>query len=179
MRLPSDATLIVVGADDANHSPRGERIEANLEKLIVVWRSEGLPVVHLRTDAAPGAPSQAWATFAQTAAGAAGGFAGTGLEDFLDDAGATTLVLCGALGALEATARDAASLGFHVFIPFDACWPASPFAASAFERLRCEGAAVVDTAATLAAAAMAKSSPAPRGAEEGLKAVLDDAWPAT
>jgi nicotinamidase-related amidase len=164
LRLPADATLIVVGVRRANRLPPGglgeERIEANLASLIAAWRREGLPIVHLGADA-PGAPSGTGATPVQgeiaVAASAAGGFAGTGLEGFLDDADATTLVLCGALGALEATARDAIRLGYHAFIPFDACRPATPFADPAFGRLRRDGAAVVDTAAALAAAAAAKS----------------------
>ncbi len=90
-------------------------------------------------------------------AGAAGAFAGSGLETLLDNGGVTTLVLCGALNALEPTARDAGTLGYQTFIPLDACWPAAnpaePFAA----RLRREGAAVVDTAAALNAAATAKT----------------------
>lgn len=160
MRLPADATLIVVGAGDAGRLLRDSSGE-NVANLIAAWSREGLPVVHLRVDGEPEAASGTGAPLAPgelaVVAGAAGGFAGTGLEALLDDAGATTLVLCGALGALEATARDAANLGYHVFIPFDACWPAAPFADPAFSRLGCDGAAVVDTPATLAAAATAKS----------------------
>ncbi len=89
--------------------------------------------------------------------GAAGAFSETGLESLLDEAGATTLVLCGALNAVEPTARDAGNLGYHVFIPLDACWPASSPADPAAGRLRRDGAAVVDTAATLDAAATAKA----------------------
>ena len=152
MRLPADATLIVVGIGAGE-----ERIEANLQKLIAVWRREDLPHIDLRIEPSARASSPAWATFAGTAAGAAGGFAGTNLDRFLEEAGATTLVLCGALGALETTAQEAAALGYHAFIPFDACWPAKPFADPCFARLRRDGAAVVDTAATLAAAATAKS----------------------
>ena len=157
MRLPADATLIVVGEEGLPRDSAGE----NVANLIAAWRREGLPVVHLRLDGQPEAASGTSAPpvpgeFA-VVAGAAGDFAGTGLEASLDDAGATTLVLCGALGALGATARDAASLGYHVFIPFDACWPAAPFADPAFSRLGRDGAAVVDTAAALAASARAKS----------------------
>jgi Isochorismatase family len=159
LRLPADATLIVVGAEKTIPSPRvggdGERTTSNLIGLIAIWRREGLPLVHLRTSAVSGEPS-AWATFAETAAGVTGGFSGTGLDAFLDESGATTLVVCGELGALAATARDAASLGYHVFVPFDACWPESLIADPVFERLRGEGAAIVDTAAALAAAATAK-----------------------
>ena len=157
MRLPADATLIVVGAEEAMEGPRDEPCEANLASLVAAWRREGLPVVHVcPADAAYASfvacpPSDGEAV---VAAGAPSAFAGTGLEGLLDDSGATTLVLCGALAAVEPTARDAAGLGYHIFIPFDACRPPADPADAAFARA---GAIVVDTAATLAAAATAKA----------------------
>ena len=53
-------------------------------------------------------------------------FVGTALEARLDELGATTLVICGALAthALEASARHAADLGYQVFVVADACRPA-------------------------------------------------------
>ena len=164
MRLPADATLILVGAQETRGDPRrgagdDRGVGAKVAELIAVWRREALPVVHAPLDGASGAPFETWAAplvgEIVVGAGAAGAFAGSGLEALLDEAGATTLVLCGPLGALEPTVRDAASLGYHVFIPLDACGPAARFADPAVERLRREGAAVVDTAAALAAAAMA------------------------
>lgn len=139
MRLPADATLIVLGAGEAAESPRDDFCRAHLASLIAAWRKEGLPVVHARP------------------AGAASAFAGTGLEGSLDDFGATTLVLCGALDAVEPTARDAGGLGYHVFVPIDACGPAAHPADVAIGALRRAGAVVVDAAATLAAAATAKA----------------------
>ena len=165
LRLPADATLIVVGAQEAvgprrygGGCPTG--VEANLASLIAAWRKQGLPLIHVRLDNAPGAPFKVWATplDGETVIGAGGGaFAGSELEGMLDDAGATTLVLCGALSAVEPTARDAGDLGYQTFIPFDACWPAASFADPAAARLRRVGATVVDTTAALAAAATAKA----------------------
>ncbi len=88
-------------------------------------------------------------------AGAAGAFTASTLEVLLDSAGATTLVVCGALSAVEQTARDAGDLGYQVFVPFDACWPANP--KPVLDRLSGVGATVVDTASALAAAATAKA----------------------
>ncbi len=139
MRLPADATLIVVGAGEAMEAPRDEPHEANIASLVAAWRKEGLPVVSARV------------------AGAASAFAEAGLERLLDDSGATTLVLCGALAGVEPTARDAESLGYHVFIPIDACGSAAHPADAAIAALRQAGAVVVDTAAALAAATTAKA----------------------
>ena len=137
MRLPADATLIVVGAQEAIDSPRpgagdADNVEANLASLIAAWRKEGLPVVHVRLGGAPGGPFEACAPPLEgetvVGAGAASAFSKTGLEGLLEDAGATTLVLCAASSAVDPTARDAGDLGYQIFIPLDACWPAASFA---------------------------------------------------
>ena len=89
----------------------------------------------------------------------------------LDELGATTLVLCGALAthALEASARHAADLGYQVFVVADACravdtadlrgrlWPAEDVRALALAHLKGETATIVDVATTLRAAATAKA----------------------
>lgn len=158
MRLPADGTLIVVGAQEAIGADCA--VEANVASLVAMWRKEGLPVVHARLDSASGNSSRAWAAPIEgeivIESGEAGAFAGSSLERLLDDAGATTLVLCGALSALEPTARDARELGHQIFIPLDACWPKETSAGRGAARLGREGATVVDTAAALAAAATAK-----------------------
>ena len=105
------------------------------------------------------------------ARGAVSAFAGTRLEERLDELGATTLVLCGALAthALEATARHAGDLGYRVFVVADACrtaeavdltgrpWPAEDVRSLALAHLEDETATIVDSATALAAAAMAKA----------------------
>lgn len=160
MRLPADAVLIVVAGQEAI-SDCAPAVEANLASLVAAWRKEGLPAIPVRLGSRSGAPGEACATPPEgervSAAGAASAFAATELEASLDDAGATTLVLCGALGCVEATARDAGALGYQVFIPLDACWPAVRLVDHAAARIRRAGAAVVDTRATLAAADLAKA----------------------
>ena len=104
------------------------------------------------------------------AAEAASAFVGTALEASLDELGATTLVICGALAthALEASARHAADLGYQMFVVADACraadaldlngrlWPAENVRALALARLA-EDATIVDAATALRAAATAKA----------------------
>ena len=98
-------------------------------------------------------------------------FVGAPLEARLDELGATTLVLCGALAthALEATARHAGDLGYQVFVVADACWaadavdlrgrlwPAEDVRALMLAHLSGETASIVDAATALRAAAMAKA----------------------
>ncbi len=132
MRLPADATLIVVGAPD----PAGDAtVRAKIAALIEAWRREDLPAID--------AP-----------ASEAGAFDDDRLEAHLEDLGATTPVLCGEEGAVDRAARDAAALGFHAFVVCDACWRngRSP-------RVTDLGQAgiVVEAATAIAAAAVAKT----------------------
>ncbi len=143
MRLPSDATLIVVDVQRAIDDPRwGPRnnpgAEIAIAALVAVWRQEALPIVHIRHDSiepgspyAPGSPGHAFKPEAQPLEGeivigkrAHSAFIGTALEETLDRLGATTLVLCGVLthNSLEATARHAGDLGYRAFVVADACW---------------------------------------------------------
>jgi len=121
MRLPADAALIVVDAPP----PTEDAITA----LLTVWREEGLPVFHV-------------------AAQADSAFVDTGLEAALDAIGATTLVVCG--NALDATVRDAAGLGYRVFLVADAHAPA-------LARQHGEYAAVVSSETALEAGRRAKA----------------------
>src|ERR1700691_2168796 len=96
---------------------------------------------------------------------------GAGLAARLDELGATTLVLCGALAphALEASARHAADLGYQVFVVADACraddtvdlrgrlWPAEDVRALALAHLEGETATIVDVATSLDRASTAKA----------------------
>src|SRR5271156_6584201 len=179
MRLPADAVLIVIDLQEAIDDPRfGARnnlnAEANIAALIAAWRAERLPLVHVAPDA-PGhrfkpcaAPLDGETVIGRSAMSA---FVGTGLEGLLDELGATTLVICGALtpSAVEATARHGGDLGYQVFVIGDACWAveetdlrgkvwlADDVHALSLAHLQGEYASVVGAATTLRAAAAAKA----------------------
>jgi nicotinamidase-related amidase len=190
VRLPADTVLIVINVQEAIDDPRcGPRnnleAEADIAALIAAWRAEGLPLVHVRHDsvepASPYAPHGWGHRFKPCAAplhgetvigkNANSAFVGTALEGMLDELGATTLVLCGALtpNSVEATARHAGNLGYQVFVVSDACWavdkvdlrgkhwPAEDVHALSLAHLQGEYASIVDTATTLRAAATAKA----------------------
>jgi nicotinamidase-related amidase len=143
MRLPADATLIVVDVQEAIDDPRwGPRnnpgAEDNIARLIAHWRAEGLPLIHVRHDSvepgspyAPGAPGHRFKTCATPLEGervmsksANSAFIRPDLEAALDEIGATTLVICGVLtsNSVEATVRHAGNLGYQTFVVSDACW---------------------------------------------------------
>ena len=190
MRLPADTVLIIIDVQEAIDDPRwGPRnnleAEANIAALIAAWRAESLPLVHIRHDsvdtASPYAPHGPGHRFKRCAApldgetvigkNANSAFIGTGLEGLLDELGATTLVICGALtpNSVEATARHAGNLGYQVFVVGDACWAvdktdlrgrlwlAEDVHALSLAHLHGEYASVVDAATTLRAAAAAKA----------------------
>ena len=173
MRLPADAVLIVVDAQESI-DPRpvaghASKADDNIAALVAAWRAEGLPLAHVgrQPPALSHAPPDGEIVVAGDATSA---FVGTALEEGLDELGATTLVICGALAthALEASARHAADLGYQVFVVADACrpadaldlngrlWPAEDVRALAMARLS-EIAAIVDAATALRAAATAKA----------------------
>ncbi len=180
MRLPADAALLVIDAQDAvedrrpsaGHAPEADR---NIAALVAAWRAEGLPLVHVgRPPIAPSAlafaipPLEGEIVIVRNATSA---FIGSDLEARLDELGVTTLVLCGTLAtdALGASARHASDLGYRPFVVADACravdttdlrgrlWPANDVRALALARLKGETAAIVDVATTLRAAAAAKA----------------------
>jgi nicotinamidase-related amidase len=178
MRLPADAVLIVIDAEEAvgplhvaSHAPEADQ---NIAALIAAWRAEGLPLVHV------GPQSTAWASAPAVppldgeiviVREATSAFVASDLETMLDALGATTLVVCGALAthALEASARHAADLGYQVFVVADAClaadvidlggrfWPAEDVRALSLALLRGETATIVNAATALRAAATAKA----------------------
>jgi nicotinamidase-related amidase len=190
MRLPADAVLIVIDVQEAIDDSRfGARnnfnAEANIAALLAAWRAEKLPLVHIRHDSvepdspyAPHSPGHSFKLCAAPLAGetvvgktATSAFVGSGLEDLLDELGATTLVICGVLtqNSVEATARHAGDLGYQVFVVRDACWAAEKtdldgrrwgaddVHALSLANLQGEYASVVDAATTLRAAAIAKA----------------------
>jgi nicotinamidase-related amidase len=175
MRLPADAVLLIIDAQQAVAGPRpgvgdGSEVETNIAALIAAWRDEGLPLAHVGRQSAgsPFPPLEGEIVIVRNATSA---FVGADLEARLDELGATTLVLCGALAthALEASARHGADLGYQVFVVADACravdtadlrgrlWPAEDVWALALAHLKGETATIVDVATTLRAAETAKA----------------------
>ena len=128
MRLPADAVLLIIDAQEAVEGARhgvddGPEVETNIAALVAAWRAEGLPLAHVGRHPSPGLllpPLDGEIVIVRNATSA---FIGADLEARLDALGATTLVLCGALAthALEASARHAADLGYQVFVVADAC----------------------------------------------------------
>ena len=175
MRLPADAVLLIIDAQEAVDGPRhgaGEasEVETNIAALVAAWRTEGLPLAHVarQSGSSPLPPLDGEIVIDRNATSA---FVGADLEARLDELGVTTLVLCGALGthALEASARHAGDLGYQVFVVADACravdtadlggrlWLAEDVRALTLARLKGETATIVDVATTLRAAATAKA----------------------
>ncbi|HLH50373.1 MAG TPA: cysteine hydrolase family protein [Roseiarcus sp.] len=190
MRLPCDSTLLVIDVqeaiDDASWGPRNnDGAEEVIAALLAAWRAEALPIVHVRHDLLdprspyrPGAPGHRFKALAQPLAEeriiakhANSAFIGTRLEEALDEIGATTLVICGALthNSVEATVRHGGNLGYRVFVVADACWaadkrdlsgrlwPAEDVHALSLAHMHGEYAQVVDSATTLRAAALANA----------------------
>jgi len=155
MRLPSDATLIVIGAPVAGQEEPGA--PANIARLIEAWRAEQLPIIHVRAGPPETGRSPLSGLDEPTVdMASAGAFAAPELEALLDKIGATTLTLCGEAHAVEATARAAAGLGYQAFVVADACLKAGGEPCS-FAHLDKELASVVDVGQALRAAAAAKA----------------------
>jgi nicotinamidase-related amidase len=171
MRLPADAVLLIIDALEAIDPSQGDAAEAerNIAALVAAWRAEDLPLVHVGRQSPPAAESLDGEIVIVRDGTSA--FVGADLEARLDELGATTLVLCGALAthALEATARHAGDLGYQVFVVADACraadavdlrgrlWPAEDVRALILARLSGETATIVDVETALRAAGMAKA----------------------
>jgi nicotinamidase-related amidase len=175
MRLPADAVLLIIDAEEPVGAPRhgagdASEVETNIAALVAAWRAEGLPLAHVGRPASPLAipPLDGEIAIVRNATSA---FVGANLEARLDELGATTLVFCGTLAthALEASARHAADLGYQLFVVADACravdavdlrgrlWPAEDVRALALAHLKGETATIVDVATTLRAATTAKA----------------------
>src|ERR1700728_1687772 len=125
MRLPADAVLLIIDAQEAIEGLRQgagacPEVETTIAALIAAWRTEGLPLAHVgRQPFVPAIPPlDGEIVIVRSAASA---FVDADLEARLDEVGATTLVLCGAFAGpgLEATARHAADLGYQVFVGAD------------------------------------------------------------
>lgn len=173
MRLPADAVLIIVEAqepiDPRLVAAHAFKADENIAALVAAWRAEDLPLAHVGRQP-PASPHALRDGEIVVTAETASAFVGTALEAGLDELGATTLVICGGLAAhvLEASARHAADLGYQVFVVADACraadaldlngrlWPAEDVRGLALARLR-DAATIVDAATALRAAATAKA----------------------
>ena len=130
---------MALAADDAGGAERSCRgAEDNIARLLKAFRDDGKLVAHVHhhgMDEAdpfhPAANGAAVQPFAAPAEGepvvvktSSSGFAGTGLEAILRDAGVGRVVLCGATAnhCVESTTRSAADLGFQPIYAADAVW---------------------------------------------------------
>src|ERR1700722_2704116 len=175
MRLPADAVLLIIDAQEAGDGPHeragdSDEVEANIGALVAAWRAEALPLAHVgRHMFVPVTPPLDGEIVIVRKATSA--FVGADLEARLDELGATTLGLCGTLAnhALEASARHEGDLGYQVFVVPDACrvaetvdlrgrlWPAEDVRALSLAHLKGETATIADVATALRAAATAKA----------------------
>ena len=188
MRLAANAALIVVDLQRAIDDPRwataGPRnnpdAEANIGRLLAVWRKSGRPIFHIRHDSTspestyrPGQPGNDFKREALPRPGETiipktvhSAFIGTDLEARLRAAAIDMVVIAGVItnNSVEATVRNAADLGFAVFLAEDAVFTfarldyqgrlrtAAEVHALSLANLDGEYCAVVTTAEMLAAA---------------------------
>lgn len=188
MRLPCDAALLVIDAgevlDDPGRAPNGSAGAAALvAELVAAWSVEALPVFDIRRD--PAGPvaadrpqrlrdheaSEAPADEIEIDQSVEGAFADGRLEEALDEIGATTLVVCGALTGkrLEASVREGGRRGYRIFVVGEACWaldardpsgrprPAAEIHAHSLAAMRAQDAQIVTGAMALQAAGMANA----------------------
>ena len=141
MKLPPDATLLVVDVQQGMHDPSmGSRnnpnAEQNLAHLLNTWREQRRPIQHvkhnsIRDDSVfhPAHPGNQIQKFAQPRddeplieKSANCAFVETDLEARLRNAGVTTLVIVGFVTnhCVETTARVAGDLGFDTYVVSDA-----------------------------------------------------------
>jgi nicotinamidase-related amidase len=138
--MAAPALLLIDLQKAVEHPSWGERnnpgAEANVARLLAVWRARGWPVYHVRHDSKePGStyrPGQPGHAFKPEAAPGTGeevipkqtnsAFIGTDLEARLRAAGLTRLVVAGVStsNSVEATVRMAGNLGFDVLLVEDA-----------------------------------------------------------
>lgn len=184
--LPPTACLLLIDLQQAIDDPRwavaGPRnnpsAEAHVERLLEGWRRTGRPVIHVRHDSVnpdstyrPGQPGHDFKPETKPASGEKiigkktnSAFIGTGLEDYLRQAGIDMLIVAGVItnNSVEATVRMAGNLSFDTWLVGDACftfarhdlsgwlWHAEEVHALSLANLDGEYCTVTDTAAMLA-----------------------------
>lgn len=141
-----DAALLIIDLQKAIDDPRwaaaGPRnnpgAEANIARLLGVWRRTGGALVHVRHDSTqpqsayrPGGPGHAFKPEAEPLPGepvipkrVQSAFVDKAMGEFLTQAGKTRLVVCGVItnNSVETTVRHAANLGYDVTLVEDACF---------------------------------------------------------
>ncbi|MFF9017156.1 cysteine hydrolase family protein [Streptomyces sp. NPDC014870] len=115
--------------------PDARRLLDRTAALIARARESGALVVHVQNDGPPGADcaphTPGWQLHHPVEPGPTevvvrkvrdDGFAGTPLSDLLTGAGVRALAVCGMMSEMcvQATARTALALGYHVVLPYDA-----------------------------------------------------------
>jgi nicotinamidase-related amidase len=182
--LPENAVLLIVdvqkGLDDPYWGQRNNpQAEANMARLLAVWRASKRPVFHVQhmsvratSPLRPGLPGNAIKEEVQPQDGeplftksANSAFVGTDLEQQLRARGYDTLVIIGLTTphCVSSTARMAGNFGFRTYVVADATaaheltghdgqhYPADVIHAVALAELNDEFATVVETNALLTA----------------------------
>lgn len=140
--LPENAVLLIIdvqkGFDDPYWGERNNlQAEANIARLLELWRRSLRPVVHIRHDSieagSPLRPGQSGNEFKHEVSPLPGehletkqvnsAFIGTGLERYLKEHAYQTLVIVGLTTdhCVSTSARMAGNLGFDTYVVSDAC----------------------------------------------------------
>jgi nicotinamidase-related amidase len=140
--MTADVLILIDQQKAMSHPKWGPRnnpdAEKNIARLLTTWRARELPIIHVKHDSispdSPFRPGQEGNDFLPLTAPLPdetvvakkvhSAFIGTDLVARLEAMGRPPLVICGVLlaNSVEASARNAANLGFSVRLPADACW---------------------------------------------------------